>query len=82
MREPELGAIGEAQMLVSTGDLASALGADPVLISFNANDDSYSCKPQALEVRVDLAEDQAAGVVPVPVGVGDEADIRARIGRQ
>jgi len=40
---------------------ARALGGDPVLIAFNASDDSYSCKPQALEVRVDKEEDQAAG---------------------
>jgi len=38
-----------------------ALGGDPVLIAFNASDDSYSCRPQALEVRVDKEEDQAAG---------------------
>ncbi len=40
---------------------ARALGGDPVLIAFNATDDSYSCRPQALEVRVDKEEDQAAG---------------------
>ena len=40
---------------------ARALGGDPVVIAFNASDDSYSCRPQALEVRVDHAEDQAAG---------------------
>lgn len=40
---------------------ARALGGDPVLMAFNATDDSYSCKPQALEVRVDKEEDQAAG---------------------
>jgi len=40
---------------------ARALGGDPVLIAFNATDDAYSCKPQALEVRVDKEEDQAAG---------------------
>src|SRR5690242_2367079 len=37
---------------------ARALGGDPTLINFNATDDSYSCKPQALEVRVDKKEDQ------------------------
>ena len=40
---------------------ARALGQDPVLISFNATDDSFSCQPQALEVRVDKAEMEAAG---------------------
>ena len=38
-----------------------ALGADPVVIAFNATDDAYNCRPQALEVRVDKAEDDAAG---------------------
>jgi hypothetical protein len=38
-----------------------AVGGDPVIIKLNATDDSYSCKPQALEVRVDKVEDQAAG---------------------
>jgi len=37
------------------------IGGDPIVISFNATDDSYSCRPQALEVRVDKEEDQAAG---------------------
>lgn len=41
---------------------ARAIGGDPVLVAFDAADDSYSCQPQALEVRVDLAEVQAAGV--------------------
>src|ERR1700722_20141665 len=36
---------------------ARALGGDPVLIAFNATDDHYNAKPQALEVRVDKAED-------------------------
>jgi hypothetical protein len=40
---------------------ARAYGGDPVLIAFEASDDAYSCTPQALEVRVDKAEDQAAG---------------------
>jgi len=38
-----------------------ALGGDPVILKFNATDDNYACKPQALEVRVDKTEDQAAG---------------------
>ena len=40
---------------------ARPLGGDPVLIAFNTSDDSYSCQPQALEVRVDKIEQQAAG---------------------
>lgn len=40
---------------------ARALGGDPTLIAFEAGDDAYSCRPQGLEVRVDKAEDQAAG---------------------
>jgi hypothetical protein len=40
---------------------ARALGGDPVLMAFSASDDSFSCKPQALEVRVDKEEDQSAG---------------------
>jgi hypothetical protein len=42
-------------------DTARALGGDPKLIAFSASDDTYSCKPQALEVRVDQAEIDAAG---------------------
>lgn len=41
---------------------ARAQGSDPVLIGFNATDDAYSCRAQALEVRVDKTELQAAGV--------------------
>jgi hypothetical protein len=48
-----------------------ALGGDPVLLKFNASDDNYSCKPQALEVRVDKVEDQAAG--------SDGADLAAEL---
>jgi hypothetical protein len=40
---------------------ARQLGGDPVLIAFNATDDAYNCRPQALEVRVDKEEDQASG---------------------
>ncbi|MCX6952908.1 MAG: hypothetical protein NTV51_12200 [Verrucomicrobia bacterium] len=40
---------------------ARALGGDPKVISFSADDDSYNCKPQALETRVDKVEDQQAG---------------------
>lgn len=42
-------------------DTARALGGDPKLIGVSASDDSYACKPQALEVRVDQAEIDAAG---------------------
>lgn len=42
-------------------DTARALGGDPKVISFGATDDTYACKPQALEVRVDKAEVDAAG---------------------
>src|SRR5450756_3173545 len=61
---PVPGAAGQFKMFDDKNSFlpektARALGADPVLISCNANDDSYSCKPQALEVRVYLAEDQA-----------------------
>lgn len=38
-----------------------AMGGDPVIIAFNASDDFFNCRPQALEVRVDKEEDQAAG---------------------
>lgn len=62
---------------------ARALGGDPVLISFNANDDSYSAKPQALEVRVDLAEDQAAGNIggDVATNLLDQGKIRALLNK-
>jgi hypothetical protein len=42
-------------------DTSRALGGDPKLIATSATDDTYSCKPQALEVRVDQAEIDAAG---------------------
>jgi len=63
---------------------ARALGGDPELIAFNATDDTYACKPQALEVRVDLAEDQAAGNAggDVQVQLLDQGKIRALINQQ
>jgi len=42
-------------------DTARATGGDPKVIGFSASDDTYSCKPQALEVRVDKSELDAAG---------------------
>jgi len=62
---------------------ARALGGDPVLIAFNASDDSYSCKPQALEVRVDKEEDQAAGHPggDVQASLLDQGKIRALINK-
>lgn len=58
---------------------ARAQGADPVVINFNATDDNYSCKPQALEVRVDKSEDQAAGSEgdPVAMELLDQGKIKA-----
>lgn len=62
---------------------ARALGGDPVLIAFNASDDSYSCRPQALEVRVDKEEDQAAGNEggEVQSNLLDQGKIRALINK-
>jgi hypothetical protein len=62
---------------------ARALGGDPVLINFNASDDAYSCRPQALEVRVDLAEDQAAGNAggAVDTQLLDQGKIRALLNK-
>lgn len=42
-------------------DTARAAGGDPKVIAFSASDDTYACKPQALEVRVDKSEIDAAG---------------------
>lgn len=42
-------------------DTARALGGDPTIIGFDATDATYGCKPQALEVRVDKTEKDAAG---------------------
>lgn len=42
-------------------DTGRAVGGDPKIVAFSATDDTYSCKPQALEVRVDNAEIDAAG---------------------
>lgn len=63
---------------------ARALGGDPNLIAFAASDDTYACKPQALEVRVDLAEDQAAGNAggDVQVQLLDQGKIRALLNQQ
>ena len=60
-----------------------ALGGDPVIISFNATDDYYSCKPQALEVRVDKEEDQAAGNAggEVETNLLDQGKIKALINK-
>ena len=62
---------------------ARALGGDPVIINFNASDDAYSCKPQALEVRVDKAEDQAAGDAggEVEQNLLDQGKIKALINK-
>lgn len=63
---------------------ARALGGDPTLLAFAASDDTYACKPQALEVRVDLAEDQAAGNAggDVQTQLLDQGKIRALINQQ
>ena len=63
---------------------ARALGGDANLIAFGASDDTYACKPQALEVRVDLAEDQAAGQAggDVQTQLLDQGKIRALINQQ
>ena len=63
---------------------ARALGGDPTLIAFGASDDTYACKPQGLEVRVDLAEDQAAGNAggDVQTQLLDQGKIRALINQQ
>ena len=63
---------------------ARALGGDPNLIAFAASDDTFACKPQALEVRVDLAEDQAAGNAggDVQTQLLDQGKIRALINQQ
>lgn len=62
---------------------ARAIGGDPVLIAFNATDDSYSCKPQALEVRVDKEEEQAAGAEggEVETNLLDQGKIKALINK-
>jgi len=62
---------------------ARPYGSDPVIIDFNASDDAYSCKPQALEVRVDKAEDQAAGSEDGEVGMNllDQGKIKALVNK-
>lgn len=49
-------------------DTARALGGDPNIIGIKATDDTFSCKPQALEVRVDQAEIDAAGSLSGELG--------------
>lgn len=58
---------------------ARALGGDPTLIKFSADDAHFNCTPQALEVRVDKVEDQQAGSEgnPVAMQLLDEGKIRA-----
>ena len=57
---------------------ARALGGDPVLLKFNATDDSFSCKPQALEVTVDEEERRQAGPDnPLAQQLLDEGKIKA-----
>jgi hypothetical protein len=62
---------------------ARGLGGDPTLIGFEATDDTFSCKPQALEVRVDKIEDQQAGSEgdPVAAQLLDEGKIRALLNK-
>lgn len=62
---------------------ARAMGGDPTVISFSASDDTYSCKPQALEVRVDKIEDQQAGAEgdPVAAQLLDEGKIRSLLNK-
>ena len=62
---------------------ARALGGDPVVIAFSATDDYYNCKPQALEVRVDKEEDQAAGNAggDVQQNLLDQGKIRALVNK-
>lgn len=60
-----------------------ALGGDPTIMAFSATDDTYSCKPQALEVRVDKIERQAAGDQggEVATQLLDEGKIRALLNK-
>jgi hypothetical protein len=60
-----------------------ALGGDPVVMAFNATDDFYNCRPQALEVRVDKEEDQAAGEAggEVEQNLLDQGKIRALLNK-
>lgn len=60
-----------------------ALGADPTVMSFSATDDTYNCKPQALEVRVDKIERQQAGELGGDAGMLllDEGKIRALLNK-
>jgi hypothetical protein len=62
---------------------ARALGGDPVVVAFNASDASYSCRPQALEVRVDKEEEQAAGTEGGEVAndLLDQGKIRALLNK-
>jgi len=62
---------------------ARAVGGDPTVISFSATDDTFSCQPQALEVRVDKIEDQQAGSEGDPVAgqLLDEGKIRALLNK-
>lgn len=61
-----------------------ALGGDPTLIAFQASDGTYSCKPQALEVRVDKEEENAAGSAGGGVAsqLLDEGKIRALLNKK
>lgn len=62
---------------------ARALGGDPTVIKFQASDDFYNCAPQALEVRVDKNEEQAAGTNggQVAIDLLDQGKIRALLNK-
>lgn len=62
---------------------ARAIGGDPTLVAFSATDDTYNCKPQALEVRVDKIERQQAGTEggEAAIQLLDEGKIKALLNK-
>lgn len=57
-------------------DTARAMGGDPNVMKVIATDDTYSCKPQALETRVDKTQTQQAGDAAIGIFDPDEAAVR------
>ena len=62
-------------------DTARAMGGDPKRVEFAASDDTFSCKPQALEITIDKEERRQVGEESGAVGqqLLDEGKIKALI---
>lgn len=62
---------------------ARALGGDPTVIAFSAEDGTFNCKPQGLEARVDKEEENQAGAQnnPLAAELLDQGKIKALVNK-